>query len=269
MKLLFYDLETSGLDPKRSAILQMAIIIEYDGKVVEESTWDMAPHKGANIETRALEVNGIDPGDLYHRPDPVLQYQRFKKVLDRHVDKFNKGDKMTLAGYNNSQFDDPFLREFFKRNEAGRRFSVFGSYFTHFSLDARHMITWLHHCGQIDRPDVKLPDLKLTNVCFHLGIPLVAAHDALADVRATRILVRRLLRVINNIDDLHIAGIDAGIENWIAKELTSTMADEEDPGIPMSKEMVDDGVGLTPISKPGPPHPIHRSYSGDSRPEDD
>lgn len=237
MKLMYYDLETSGLDPKNSAILQLAMIIEIDGKVVEQLSWDMKPHTGANVEVRALEVNGIDSADLYKRPDPANQYLAFKKVLDRHVDKFDRHDKITLAGYNNANFDDPFLRELFKRNETGRRFSVFGSYFSHFSLDARHLITWLHHCAQIDRPGHQLADQKLLTVCNHLGIPLKDAHEAMADVVATRILIRRLLRVINNLSDF------SGL-NSVAKELTSTMADEEDPGVPMSNEEVEDGLHL-------------------------
>ena len=58
MKLHFFDLETTGLDEEKCAIVQIGGIIEINGKVVEEFKISMRPHAGALIQEEALKKIG-------------------------------------------------------------------------------------------------------------------------------------------------------------------------------------------------------------------
>lgn len=227
-KILYYDLETTGVDPKKHAILQLAAIIEDDGKVQDEINMAMAPHKGAEITARALEVNGIDPKKLTARPSPYAQFSNFRALLDLTVDKFDPKDKLVLAGYNNGNFDDLFLREWFKRWAPESRFNVYGTYFVHHSLDGKEMIAWLNHCGMLHPAPA---NLKLQTVCDYLHIPLVDAHDASADIKATRQLIMRLLEWVQH--DMKDRRKDLFL---------LSRAEEREGLVRMSQEMIDDGA---------------------------
>lgn len=190
-KMMFYDLETTGTDPNQHAIIQMAMIIEIDGKVVGEYDWRMKPHSGAAIDPQALKVNRITMDDIESYPEAHVQYLLIKDQLTSAVNPYDSADKMILVGYNNIAFDDQFLRAFFKLHDPNPRFSVFGTYFNYPSLDVLPMLAWLKRTGHLD-----CRNLKLQTVCDNLGIKLDNAHEALADTRATRLLAHRLLEMI-------------------------------------------------------------------------
>ena len=59
MKILFFDVETTGTNAERHAVIQYAHIIEIDGKVVDERSWTIKPHDAAVVEPKAIEINGI------------------------------------------------------------------------------------------------------------------------------------------------------------------------------------------------------------------
>jgi DNA polymerase III epsilon subunit-like protein len=89
------------------------------------------------------------------------------------------------------------------------------------------MMQWLVTCGVID--DDQLPNLKLGTVCDAFGIKLGdAAHDALADVVATRTLIRRMqdwLFGLGRIPSLEpVAGPDSELP-WLP-QLDQPLADE-------------------------------------------
>ncbi|MBO5856899.1 MAG: hypothetical protein J6Q87_01470 [Clostridia bacterium] len=64
MKILFYDLETSGLTINENAIIQLgAIMTELDENnkitILDEINIEMRPRPGKIIESIALEVNRL------------------------------------------------------------------------------------------------------------------------------------------------------------------------------------------------------------------
>lgn len=201
-KILYYDLETTGTDPDKHAIVQIGQIIEIDGKVEFESTLDIIPHDGAEIDPGALKVIGKTEHDLYHGDGCVhvdMAWKMIHRVWDKFIDKFNKHDKFISAGYNIRSFDSQFLRAFIKRQTPGERFSVYGSYIGHRMFDAMPYIDIATIMGKIEPVN-----LKLKSVCDELGITLDDAHDALADIRATRELIRRIGDTITTTDKVII-----------------------------------------------------------------
>lgn len=178
MKILFFDLETTGTDFRFHAIHQMAIMIVKDGKVIEQLSYNMKPFDGALVDDQALAVSGVTKEQIYEYPDDQQVFLSFRALLNRYIDKFNKQDKFFLAGYNNSAFDNAFLRIWFER--CGEKY--FGSYFWSNSLDIMSLAT--QHLLKVR---ATMPDFKLKTVAITLNIQIDESklHDAGYDVWLT------------------------------------------------------------------------------------
>lgn len=184
LKTLYFDTETTGLNPRKHSIIQFAAIVEYDGEEVDSIDVRMQPFEEAIIDEYAMEKIGITPEDLFgymEHHEGFLEVQRF---LDKHCNKFDKSDKMYPCGYN-ARFDMEFLNEFFKYN--GEKYGV-GSYFYWKMIDPLPLLHIMDWKGKIS-----LENYKLETVCNHFKIPLDKVHDGAADIKATRQLIKKLL----------------------------------------------------------------------------
>ncbi|MDQ1274042.1 MAG: polymerase subunit epsilon [Planctomycetota bacterium] len=181
MKILWLDTETTGLDPKLNDIIQLAMIIEVGGEVKERIEYKIKPFNLHNISQEALNVNGITLQEMEGYPTVKEVYRGLIDVWGKYIDKFDKADKFIPAGYNVS-FDIDFLREFFLKHD-----KYFGSWVWQYKpLDPLSLIRYLEY-----RNYLKLENHKLETICRHFGIE-IKAHDAMADIEATRELVKML-----------------------------------------------------------------------------
>ena len=185
---LFFDVETTGTDYRKHSIIQLAGMIEKDGKVVEEFNFLVKPHEKAQIDEAAMAVNKKTVEEIMQYPEMKEVHLRLLKILGKYVDKYEKSDKMWLVGFNNRAFDDTFLRMFFELN--GDRF--FNSWFWSDSLDVLSLASQY----LLDRR-AQMPSFKLKRVAKELGIPVSedGLHDALYDVRLTRQIYRIVTRL--------------------------------------------------------------------------
>lgn len=188
MKILYIDTETTGTNPAIHEIIQIAAIIEIDGKVAEEVEYKVQPTKWDSIDSAALKVTGKTIEDLKKNEHPHKVYTKFVSILDHHIDKYDRNDKFYPAGHNVT-FDLEFLQSFFKTcyNPYGM-----GSYHNWRSLDTRILANFMIASGKLSVPDVKLGTL-----CSHYGI-FLDAHDALHDIRATRLLHKAMINQLFN-----------------------------------------------------------------------
>lgn len=113
MKLVFFDLETTGTNPGKHGIHQISGQIVIDGVIKETFDFHVQPNPRAMIEDEALKVGGVTREQILAYPPMQQVYQEFVAMLGKYVDKFNKKDKFFLVGYNNAAFDNQFLRGFF------------------------------------------------------------------------------------------------------------------------------------------------------------
>jgi DNA polymerase-3 subunit epsilon len=183
-KIFYFDCETTGVLSYRNAIIQLGAIITYNDKIVDTLNLKFQPHTGASVHEAALRVNGITRDTLKTFMPAIEGYIAFKKFLDKHIDRFDKNDKLTISGFN-VRFDLDFITEFFNRFNQDRY--GLGCYFNWIIVDPLPVLHFLSCMGLI-----KLPNYKLQTCCNHFNIPLDNAHDALADVQATRQLVKCL-----------------------------------------------------------------------------
>jgi len=185
-KILFFDVETMGLDYKLHGIIQLGVIVEIDGKVVDLKNFFMKPWKGKEIDPTAIEAHGKSPEMISVYPEPKDVHKELIKFLSVHVDQFKKDDKFYPAGYNAS-FDYQFLSQFFK--DAGDKY--FGSWFNHRILDPLAILRIANVRGKIN-----VTNFKLETVCKHFNVE-IHAHDAMSDIKATQQLYHKVCEFIN------------------------------------------------------------------------
>lgn len=187
-KVLWIDTETTGIDPIRHGIIQIAALMEIAGEVVDEFELKFRPHDGAEINPDALAVTGTLPEELETRGESVDACHTFARWLNKHINQYDRTDKAYPAGYN-ARFDLDFVERWFRLS--GSKYGT-GSYQNWRYLDPLPLLYQLDYAGLI-----ALPDYKLGTACAHFGIEL-QAHDALSDVRAARALYRILTQAVHN-----------------------------------------------------------------------
>ena len=184
MKVAWIDTETGGVDHKTDALLQIAIEIFIDDVPKESDVFHVAPFNNDRINDEALEVNGFTRDQVETFTSPMIVKMRLENILGKYVNKFNPLDKFVFAGYG-ARFDMDFMRQFFKKNDD----NYFGSYFFSMPLDVMSFVAEGIVVGTV-KP---MKSFKLVKVCDQLGIELgEEAHDAMADIRATRELYDEL-----------------------------------------------------------------------------
>lgn len=173
--IVFFDIESTGLNVIRDRIVQIAFIKYYkDGRPEEEKELMINP--GIPIGAEAMAIHGITPDMLRNKPT-------FSQVAKELFEFIGDAD---LSGYNSDRFDIPMLMEEFAR--AG--FDL--------SMDNRKSIDVQKIFYKMEPRTLKAA-LKL-----YCNKSLENAHDALADVRATVDVLKGQIIRYENVD--HVDG---------------------------------------------------------------
>ena len=111
--LLFFDIESTGLNIATDGIIELSFVKVLPGgetriKTWKIKPWDYARHAVIPINPQASEVNGVKDEDLVDCP-------RFIEVLPEVIEWLQGSD---LAGFNSLKFDLPLLSEEIERVRA-------------------------------------------------------------------------------------------------------------------------------------------------------
>lgn len=176
--IIYLDVETSGLNPTIHGILQIACIAEVNGVLVGSFNEYLKPHDSLKIDKKALEVNGI-------KKKQIKLFEDEKIVLDKLVKWVAKyGSYLQPCGYNVG-FDTNFLKELYARHDVS-----YPKSFNYYDIDTFSIVKVLVAEDKLKKGE----NLKLGTVCKQMGIKLDNAHDALADIKATRELHKKLVK---------------------------------------------------------------------------
>jgi DNA polymerase-3 subunit epsilon len=182
MKVFWFDCETSGVNPRKAGIMQLAYMLEIDGEIEDEDVL-YANCNGKEVSEKALEITGFRKKEVAEWPNPQDMYHTLWRLFDSTVDKYEKSDKLIAAGYNVS-FDMDFLRQLWFDN--GDKY--FGSFFAFSTIDVAPMFRALQWFGIEEERIVKM---TLGDLAEYYGVEL-EAHDAAEDIRATRTIALRM-----------------------------------------------------------------------------
>ena len=102
--LIFFDIESTGLNVIRDRIIQLAMV-KYSPGTEEPEEFEILINPGIPISAEAMSVHGITPADVANKPTfPQIGERLFKWIGDAD-----------FAGYNSNRFDVPILMEEFAR----------------------------------------------------------------------------------------------------------------------------------------------------------
>lgn len=178
MKNLYLDLETSGLDPQKHGIIQLAYILEENGQILKQNNFNMNP-QGKILDSKALLINGYTEEEINKFPFYKLQIFKFLYEIQPFLSS-SFYERFQIIGYN-VNFDVEFLKV------ALQEINVkFNDIFQNRFVDPLQFLYYLRFLRKVD-----FIDYKLETVCSYFGVP-IQAHDALSDIQATRELLYRL-----------------------------------------------------------------------------
>lgn len=169
--IAFIDLETTGLDPDRHEILEVAVI-RVDAKELhplDEVECRVRPVRIAEADPTALDLGGYSPQAWANAPSLAEAMERIAPLLEGTI----------LAGHNVA-FDRGFLESAWQA--VGSRPEGMDYHL----LDTATLAWPLWSAGAIVR-------LSLDEVCECLGITREPAHRAVTDARCCLEVARRLL----------------------------------------------------------------------------
>jgi len=191
--LAFFDLETTGVNPRRDRIVEIAVLLVSPEGDVTEKVRRFDP--GIPIPAEATAVHGITDADVAGKPPFSSRARSLAGQLEG----------CDLAGFNLRRFDLPMLVAEFQR--AGVSFEVAGRRL----LDAQ---TIFHR----EEPR----DLSAA-ARFYLGREHADAHSALGDIRTTAAVLsaqlERYTHLPRKLDALHaycdeVSPFRTAVEEW-------------------------------------------------------
>lgn len=183
---MFFDLETTGTKFWRNGIHQISGAVVINGQVKESFNYHVRPNLACTIEEEALKVAGVTKEQVMAYPPMQQVYTQFVQMLGKYVDRYNKKDKFTLAGYNNTSFDNPFLRAWFVQNGD----FYFGSWFWSSSIDVMVLAA-----QRLLEERAEMDNFKQGTVAKYMGVPVSDdnLHDALYDIRVCMAIYQHML----------------------------------------------------------------------------
>lgn len=186
MNIFWVDTETTGLDPQKNSVVELACAVESDNVTSTYLHWNVRPDEAAeNICAEALSVNGYTIDELMSFPRSLTAVKDMIRVLDPFVK--NNASKFVIAGQN-ADFDRQFIKTMFGRNCCHDEFDRLFSFRV---LDTSSIFTMLRHNNFVD-----VPSSSLETIAAYLGITY-KAHNAIHDLSATMKAYRTLSRCLS------------------------------------------------------------------------
>lgn len=185
-EIVFFDLETGGLDETKHPIIQFAGIAVGAGWEELETLELKIQFDTISADAEALKVNGWT-AEAWATAETVNRaLSRITDFFLRHatlqkVAKSGRCYQVAEVAAHNAPFDARFLAAWFKR------WGIFLPAACFEALDTVDLARWVSR-GNARRPE----NHKLGTLCDFYGIVNEQAHDALGDARATVALAQHL-----------------------------------------------------------------------------
>jgi exodeoxyribonuclease-1 len=186
---LFYDVETSGLNPAFDQILTFACIkTDLDLNEIDRQSITIQLRKDIVPSPKAFLTHGLTFDELELGISEYDAARKIHKIL-------NTKDTISI-GYNSLGFDDDFLRFMFYRNLLDPYMHQYGNGCYRMDILPIAVIYRVFYPSCIEWPDVKgIPSLKLDKIAnVNNFITSGRAHEAMSDVEALIALSKKFFQ---------------------------------------------------------------------------
>ena len=181
MNYVFYDFETSGLDPYFDQPIQLAAkLVDSNFHTIEEFDEKCRLRDGVIPSPFAMLITKTNPEELDNE-------QSFYEFMDKAHEKLSSWSPAVFIGYNNINFDEKFLRSSLYQ-------SLYAPYLTNTNSNSRaDLFKIILAVCNLKKKYLNIPvdndsgrkSLKLESLAINNKIKHEFAHDAMSDVNAT------------------------------------------------------------------------------------
>ena len=190
---MWLDTETTGLETTDASAFELAFILVQNGVVICERDFYLNPlSETIKYNEDAGKIHGYTEEQIKAFPPEKEQVLKIVDFLQSSVNLFkldgSRTEKLVIAGYN-VEFDKKHLKALLARN---------GFNYDDYFIDTADVFEQVKRAS-IQKALPYLPDRKLGTVAKHLGVNLENAHNALADIRATREVAKKLQQLNVNL----------------------------------------------------------------------
>lgn len=184
------DVETTGLDPKKHDIIQLAIVPLNEQIQPNKSylpvNFLLKPLRPENVEPRAFQVNKLKLADLMVTGlDPFQAADLLEEWFERL--RLPIGKKLIPLGQNYT-FDQGFLREWLGA-------LTYDHIFHYHYKDTMITAGFLKDRAVMHGAIPPFDSISLTSIANKLGVETTKSHDALNDCLTTAECYRRMLKL--------------------------------------------------------------------------
>ena len=174
MKILFVDVETTGVSVVRDSIIQISSIFTEDGIEKERFDFRIKPYKEGRLTPFLEGLLGVTNSEIEKNMEHTEVYKKVKALIDKYTN--NGKEKIFICAYN-GQFDVNFISDWFQLN--GEKF--FFKYFYSPVIDVMYVAGFA-----LSRIRPMMPNFKLGTVYKTLfNEDLDEAHNSMADIEGT------------------------------------------------------------------------------------
>lgn len=189
--IIWIDTETTGFSPSDNDVIQVAIIVDFNGKVVSSHMFYMQPHSFENVNQDAVDVHGITALKMAEFP---LSHWAQPPLTSLFTSIKNAGGVIAVGGHN-VMYDVRMMRGYLEKcggfepvfdAAAGKNDDVHVGI-----IDVMKFANDVTGCGK-----KKLGELcKVHGVFYSPNESENCVHDARDDIDATRRLYYRLCEI--------------------------------------------------------------------------
>lgn len=190
MRIVFFDTETGGITNDAPTIQIAAVAVDKGKEVGVFECKIQFTENDTDGEKEALEINHYRREDWTNAIPENIAIRNFANFCKQYADlerTSKKGGKYYVAmgaGHNVARFDLDRLMALAKKHDVFLPMSFQ-------TLDTLQAAVWYFVKNSENPPE----NLKLGTLCKHFGIELTNAHEALADVRGSIALARKLVAI--------------------------------------------------------------------------
>ena len=158
--IIFYDLETTGLNPYHSKIIEIAALLYSveQKKVIDKFSYLVNP--GIPIPEKITKITKIEDSMVINEPDLTIVLKEFI-----NFSRLNEECNIYFVAHNGDSFDKLFLRQYLLNNQ--------------YKINAN-----INHLDTMRFAQKLLPNVKrysLYSLCLHYGIEQPNSHRAEED----------------------------------------------------------------------------------------